>query len=61
LDDDLEDLGIRDMVDTCQFGRTDGPLTGPKILKAVLGAVQKSLDRKDSTTAERVRRRAVVV
>lgn len=54
LDDELSGLvagGIRDMVDTCTWmgGRTNGEelkLTGEGILKVVLGAVVKRLDRR---------------
>ncbi|PQE33887.1 von willebrand factor protein [Rutstroemia sp. NJR-2017a WRK4] len=49
LDDDLEKKGVRDMVDTVTWtGRntTATELTGESILKAVLGAVVRRLDKK---------------
>lgn len=50
LDDELSDIAggeIRDMVDTVPFMSTDGgALTGEGILKVVLGAVNRRLDRK---------------
>ncbi|PQE17588.1 von willebrand factor protein [Rutstroemia sp. NJR-2017a WRK4] len=49
LDDDLEKKGVRDMVDTVTWtGRntTATELTGENILKAVLGAVVRRLDKK---------------
>ncbi|KAI9739170.1 MAG: hypothetical protein M1834_007383 [Cirrosporium novae-zelandiae] len=46
LDDDLKGEGIRDMVDTVPWnGSTTSGLNGKGILKVVLGAVNKRLDR----------------
>ncbi|KAK8038857.1 hypothetical protein PG993_007268 [Apiospora rasikravindrae] len=57
LDDDLESRGVRDIVDTCYFqAGTRGTLTSQKLLKVVLGAVDKRIDRKDTRTAESKRR-----
>lgn len=50
LDDDLADLGIRDMVDTVTWSSTASDrsksLSADGILKVVLGAVVRRLDRK---------------
>ncbi|CVL08131.1 uncharacterized protein FMAN_14205 [Fusarium mangiferae] len=50
LDDDLADQGIRDMVDTVTWNsttsKTSKTLTADGILKVVLGAVVRRLDRK---------------
>lgn len=51
LDDELGNLvngGVRDMVDTMTWASTDGSisLTGELILKCVLGAVNRRLDRR---------------
>lgn len=52
LDDGLAKQGIRDIVDTCYFqAGTRGTLTSQKLLKVVLGAVDKRIDRKDTKTA----------
>ncbi|KAK8036801.1 hypothetical protein PG994_015298 [Apiospora phragmitis] len=54
LDDDLPSRGVRDIVDTCYFqGGTRGTLTSQKLLKVVLGAVDKRIDKSDTRTAER--------
>ncbi|VUC20047.1 unnamed protein product [Clonostachys rosea] len=50
LDDDLVDMGVRDMVDTCSWDPKSGKgakgeLTASQILKAVLGAVVRKIDR----------------
>lgn len=50
LDDDLVKQGVRDMVDTCSYNPggakgARGDLTAPQILKAVLGAVVRKIDR----------------
>lgn len=51
LDDDLVKQGVRDMVDTCSWkadgakGAARGELSAPQILKAVLGAVVRKIDR----------------
>ncbi|CAH0041069.1 unnamed protein product [Clonostachys solani] len=51
LDDDLVKQGVRDMVDTCSWnpnggkGAARGELTASQILKAVLGAVVRKIDR----------------
>ncbi|KAL7272552.1 hypothetical protein RUND412_004632 [Rhizina undulata] len=43
----VEEYGIRDMVDTVSWKKMEGKgLTGEGMLKAVLGAVDKQLDRK---------------
>ena len=53
LDDELSEIAggeIRDMVDTVPFKSSHGAaLTGEGILKVVLGAVNRRLDRKKST------------
>ncbi|KAI9780726.1 MAG: hypothetical protein M1816_002678 [Peltula sp. TS41687] len=48
LDDDLAEMGgLRDMVDTVPFRQMGrGELSGEEILKVVLGAVNRRLDRK---------------
>ncbi|KAI9672069.1 MAG: hypothetical protein M1831_001882 [Alyxoria varia] len=48
LDDDLSRMGkgCRDIVDTVPFKQGNGGLTAEKILKIVLGAVNKRLDRR---------------
>ena len=46
LDDDLEKHGVRDMVDTVSWQGTTGVLTAEGILKVVLGAVMRRLDRR---------------
>lgn len=59
LDDDLADQGVRDMVDTVTFDAAAGrtrELTADGILKVVLGAVVRRLDRK-ATTGGSSRRR----
>ncbi|KAF1347922.1 hypothetical protein BDV97DRAFT_400118 [Delphinella strobiligena] len=57
LDDELSDIAggeIRDMVDTVPFISNDGgALTGEGILKVVLGAVNRRLDRKKSKDLHR--------
>lgn len=57
LDDELADIAgeeIRDMVDTVPFtGTQGGELTGEGILKVVLGAVNRRLDRKKSKDLHR--------
>ncbi|KAK8134297.1 hypothetical protein PG984_006309 [Apiospora sp. TS-2023a] len=54
LDDDLPSRGVRDIVDTCYFqAGTRGTLTSQKLLKVVLGAVDKRIDKSDTRTAER--------
>lgn len=54
LDDDLPNRGVRDIVDTCYFqAGTRGTLTSQKLLKVVLGAVDKRIDKSDTRTAER--------
>ncbi|KAI8648794.1 VWFA domain-containing protein [Fusarium keratoplasticum] len=54
LDDNLTDLGIRDMVDTATWSSTSSDnnkmLTANGILKVVLGAVVRRLDRKPTRT-----------
>ena len=45
LDDGLEDLSVRDMVDTATWDGPGGHLTADGILKVVLGAVVRRLDR----------------
>jgi hypothetical protein len=54
LDDNLTDLGIRDMVDTATWSSTSSDnnktLTADGILKVVLGAVVRRLDRKPTRT-----------
>ncbi|KPM44980.1 hypothetical protein AK830_g1536 [Neonectria ditissima] len=56
LDDGLAELGIRDMVDTVAWdsnASTSGEaLTADGILKVVLGAVVRRLDRRTGTTPE---------
>ncbi|KAH6953759.1 hypothetical protein BKA56DRAFT_625603 [Ilyonectria sp. MPI-CAGE-AT-0026] len=56
LDDNLADLGIRDMVDTVGWSSTasDGSksLSADGILKVVLGAVVRRLDRKTASRPE---------
>ena len=42
----VEEHGVRDMVDTVSWKDLNGELTGEKILKAVMGAVDGGLDRK---------------
>lgn len=46
LDDDLAKQGIRDMVDTATWNAAGGTLTADGILKVVLGAVVRKIDRK---------------
>lgn len=57
LDDELSDIAggeIRDMVDTVPFMSNDGAsLTGEGIMKVVLGAVNRRLDRKKSKDLHR--------
>lgn len=59
LDDDLADQGIRDMVDTVTWDSSSGSasrhreLTADGILKIVLGAVVRRLDRKTTGRASR--------
>ncbi|KAF4982366.1 hypothetical protein FZEAL_2000, partial [Fusarium zealandicum] len=52
LDDDLAELGIRDMVDTATWSSTGSDnsktLSADGILKVVLGAVVRRLDRKST-------------
>lgn len=55
LDDDLEDQGIRDMVDTATWS-TNG-LKADGILKVVLGAVVRRLDRQSIRNSVDSRRR----
>ncbi|KAL6860346.1 hypothetical protein ACO1O0_004373 [Amphichorda felina] len=45
LDDGLEELGVRDIVDTATWDGPGGVLTVDGILKVVLGAVVRRLDR----------------
>ncbi|KAK8862091.1 hypothetical protein PGQ11_008326 [Apiospora arundinis] len=53
LDDGIAGRGIRDIVDTCWFQQgARRTLTSEKLLKVVLGAVDKRIDRKDTRTAE---------
>lgn len=53
LDDALEDEhNIRDMVDTVPWRSNGQQLTGEGILKVLLGAVNKKLDRKRGSDAE---------
>ncbi|KAK7413144.1 hypothetical protein QQX98_007970 [Neonectria punicea] len=55
LDDGLAQLGIRDMVDTVTWDSTSSTgnaVTADGILKVVLGAVVRRLDRKTGTTPE---------
>ncbi|KAK8086654.1 hypothetical protein PG994_001628 [Apiospora phragmitis] len=57
LDDDLPNKGVRDIVDTCYFqAGTKGRITSQKLLKVVLGAVDKRIDKNDTRTAEAKRR-----
>lgn len=57
LDDELSEIAggeVRDMVDTVPFlGRSGEALTGEGILKVVLGAVNRRLDRKRSKDLHR--------
>lgn len=58
LDDDLADIAgddeLRDMVDTVPFkGEGDSELTAEGIMKVVLGAVNRRLDRKKSKDLHR--------
>jgi uncharacterized protein YegL len=59
LDDDLADQGIRDMVDSVTWDEANGPnakvLTADDILKVVLGAVVRKLDRKQTSGNQRSR------
>ncbi|KAF5669377.1 hypothetical protein FDENT_11539 [Fusarium denticulatum] len=60
LDDDLADQGIRDMVDTATWNSTTSDnsktLTADGILKVVLGAVVRRLDRKSTCSSPQGRR-----
>ncbi|KAH7459060.1 hypothetical protein FOMA001_g20339 [Fusarium oxysporum f. sp. matthiolae] len=60
LDDDLADQGIRDMVDTATWNSTTSEnseaLTADGILKVVLGAVVRRLDRKFTHSSPQSRR-----
>ncbi|CVK88116.1 hypothetical protein FPRO06_06757 [Fusarium proliferatum] len=60
LDDDLADQGIRDMVDTATWNSTTSDnskaLTADGILKVVLGAVVRRLDRKSTHGSPQGRR-----
>jgi hypothetical protein len=47
LDDGLAKYGIRDMVDTATWNASGGRLSADGILKVVLGAVVRKIDRKD--------------
>ena len=50
-------FSTEDIVDTCWFTKgTRGTLTSQKLLKVVLGAVDKRIDRKDTRTAEAKRK-----
>lgn len=58
LDDDLAEISgdseLRDIVDTVPFRGAEGTrLTGDGILKVVLGAVNRRLDRKKSKDLHR--------
>jgi hypothetical protein len=57
LDDGLAEQGVRDMVDTVTWGGTGGyrSLTADGILKVVLGAVVRRLDRKATSNDHRSR------
>ncbi|KAM5351916.1 hypothetical protein ACJ41O_004639 [Fusarium nematophilum] len=61
LDDDLEDEGIRDMVDTATWNSMDldnaKSLTADGILKVVLGAVHRRWDRMSARNSTESRRR----
>lgn len=53
LDDNLEDSNCpRDIVDTVPWGSESGGLSADGILKVVLGAVNKKLDRKRNSSEE---------
>ncbi|KAF6528570.1 hypothetical protein HZS61_008872 [Fusarium oxysporum f. sp. conglutinans] len=60
LDDDLADQGIRDMVDTATWNSTTSEnseaLTADGILKVVLGAVVRRLDRRSTPSSPQGRR-----
>ncbi|KAF4988486.1 hypothetical protein FGRMN_9737 [Fusarium graminum] len=60
LDDDLAEQGIRDMVDTATWNSTTSDnsraLTADGILKVVLGAVVRRLDRKSTRDSPQGRR-----
>ncbi|KAI1010478.1 hypothetical protein LB503_005368 [Fusarium chuoi] len=60
LDDDLADQGIRDMVDTATWNSTTSDnskaLTADGILKVVLGAVVRRLDRRSTRSSPQGRR-----
>ena len=56
LDDDLADQGVRDMVDTTTWDSSaQDPLSADNILKVVLGAVVRRLDRKATANTGRSR------
>lgn len=46
LDDDLAEQGIRDMVDASTWDTNSGALTAEGVLKVVLGAVVRKIDRR---------------
>lgn len=54
LDDDLADQGVRDMVDASTWDVDGGVLTAEGMLKVVLGAVVRKVDRR-RTSGERRR------
>ena len=54
LDDDLAAQGIRDMVDASTWDTNNGVLTGDGVLKVVLGAVVRKLDRRRASGERRL-------
>lgn len=55
LDDDLVSQGIRDMVDASTWDTNGGVLTADGILKVVLGAVVRKIDRRRTSGDRRTR------
>lgn len=55
LDDDLKHQGVRDMVDTATWDGAGGVLTADGILKVVLGAVVRRIDRQRTSVEQRRR------
>lgn len=53
LDDELSQQGVRDMVDTASWDGYGGSLSGDLILKTVLGAVNRRLDKAQCGTSKR--------
>ena len=44
----MEIYGIRDMVDTTPYRRGEGNLSGEEVLKVLVGAVNRRIDRREN-------------